>query len=516
MKHDEQYMQNFFSWIKTTNINDKPWLIVGKGPSFASFGQVDPEEYNIISLNHVVREGKVRLAHCIDLDVVVSCVESILANADYMVIPFQPHINNNPSDKTILELIEEVPELRKIKESGRLLWYHKKSFDALHNQKAGERKLLLDGKVVVDGFPVVPVSFFSSEAAVNLLAMSGIRKIRTLGIDGGTNYNRNFNDIKDQTLLANGQKTFSIQFRSIAFTIMQKNLDYAPLNIESPIRIFVGAMDEQMIATKVLEYSIKKHCSMSVEVFPLFKAGITVPMPKDPANKPRTPFSFQRFYIPQLKNFKGRAIYMDSDMHVFSDITSLWTREMGGAEVLAAYEAQGTGRKPQFAVMLMDCEKLNWSVADIVKKLDDGTLTYETLMFNMAIAKEVKPELEREWNSLEYYEEGKTNNLHYTDMNTQPWLSTENKYTALWIKELIEAIESEFISMAYVKEHVASSNLRPSILYQLKYRITNPSELSGMAKRFDSYFVPPHKQAAASSFQRFRSRLAGRLANLYY
>jgi hypothetical protein len=509
-------MQNFFEWVRTENIKNKPWLILGKGPSFGLLKNYNQAEYNIISLNHVVRECKVKLAHCIDLDVVVSCVDSILSNADYMVIPFQPHINNAPSEKTILELMAEIPELQRIEAAGKILWYHKRSFDTLHNQQASDRELLLEGKMLKDGFPVVPVAFFSSEAAVNLLAMSGVKKVRTLGVDGGASYNNNFNDIKDKTLLANGQKTFSIQFRSIAFTIMKKNLDYAPLNVESPIRIFVGSMEEQMIATKVLEYSVKKHCSMSVEVFPLFKAGITVPTPKDPANKPRTPFSFQRFYIPQLKNFKGRAIYMDSDMHVFSDIKELWTREMEDADVLAAYEAEGTGRKPQFAVMLMDCEKLNWSVADIVKKLDDKKLTYETLMFNMAVAKKVSPVLEREWNSLEYYEEGKTCNLHYTDMNTQPWLSTANKYTDIWIKELIEAIESKFISMDYVKEHVKKSNIRPSLLYQLKYRILNPSEISGMAKRFDTYFIPPHKQAAASSFQKFCSKLAGVAASLYY
>lgn len=509
-------MQNFFTWIKTENIHLKPWLILGKGPSFGLLKNYNQDEYNIVSLNHVVRECKVKLAHCIDLDVAISCVDSILANAEYMVIPFQPHINNVPSDKTLPELIAETPELQKIKVAGKILWYHKRSFDALHNQQVKELQLLLDGKVLQDETPVVPVSFFSSEAVVNLLAMSGIRKIRTLGVDGGASYSGQFNDIKDKTLLANGQKTFSIQFRSIALTIMQKNLDYAPLNIESPIRIFVGSMEEQMVATKVLEYSIKKHCSMSAEVFPLFKAGIPVPTPKDPANKPRTPFSFQRFYIPQLKDFKGRAIYMDSDMHVFHDIKDLWTRDMGDADVLAAYEAEGTGRKPQFAVMLMDCEKLNWSVADIVKKLDNKELTYETLMFNMAVAKKVSPVVEREWNSLEYYEEGKTCNLHYTDMNVQPWLSRENKYTALWVKELIEAIESGFISMNYIKEHVRKSNVRPSLLYQLKYRILDPAVVSGMSKKFDSYFIPPHKQAGASFFKKMLSRMACTVASWYY
>src|SRR5690606_29185021 len=127
------------------------------------------------------------------------------------------------------------------------------------------------------------------------------------------------------------------------------------------------------------------------DVFPLFQSKTRIPMPKDPKNKPRTPFSFQRFLIPELKNFKGRAIYLDSDMQVFKDIKDLWTRPMDDCDVLSAFEASETGRRPQFAVMLMDCEKLKWSIQDIVARLDSGELNYEQLMYHMAMAKKVGP-----------------------------------------------------------------------------------------------------------------------------
>ena len=81
--------------------------------------------------------------------------------------------------------------------------------------------------------------------------------------------------------------------------------------VETPVRVYVGSQEAQMLPVKVLEYSIRKHTELPVEIFPLHHASIEVPMPRDPRNRPRTPFSFQRFYIPQLAGFRGRAIYLD-------------------------------------------------------------------------------------------------------------------------------------------------------------------------------------------------------------
>src|SRR5207237_9139533 len=102
-------------------------------------------------------------------------------------------------------------------------------------------------------------------------------------------------------------------------------IDYAPLDIEAPIRIYVGATEAEMLAVKVLEYSIRKHASMSVEVFPLYQSGFEIPLPRDAQNQPRPPFSFQRFLIPALVGYRGRAIYLASNSLVFRDVRALLT-----------------------------------------------------------------------------------------------------------------------------------------------------------------------------------------------
>jgi len=64
-------------WSRRFDLNRKPWLMLGKGPTFSQVGQVDLAQYYVCSLNHVIREVPADLAHIIDLDVVLDCADSI-------------------------------------------------------------------------------------------------------------------------------------------------------------------------------------------------------------------------------------------------------------------------------------------------------------------------------------------------------------------------------------------------------------------------------------------------------
>lgn len=471
-------MRSFFEWFQSeSNDRNKPWLILGKGPSFSKRDQYDLTVYSTLSLNHAVRELSVTVAHMIDFDVVDGCGEALLTNAQYVLLPWIPHINNIAGSQTLAELAQHHRILRRLDDQGRLLYYNLST----------ARKRNLEG-------PVVRVKYFSAEAAVNLLAMAGVKRVRSLGIDGGINYSGEFYDLKDKTLLANTRESFDSQFQELARIILTTGIDYAPLDVETPIRIYVGATEAQMLAVKVLEYSIRKHASMSVEVFPLHLSQMRVPVPKDPESRPRTPFSFQRFLIPALAGHRGRAIYLDSDMQVFTDIRRLWTLPFDGADLLTVHELEGSGRRPQFSVMLLNCGTLEWRVEDIVERLDDKRLTYEQLMYEMALAKNVRPSISPVWNSLERYDKTDTALIHYTDMPTQPWVSRRNRYGYLWVRDLVEAVDLGFISLRYVKEQVAKGFVRPSLLYQLARRKENPLDLSVAARLIDRKFLPPYRK----------------------
>jgi hypothetical protein len=475
-------MQNFFDWFQSLpQLSEKPWLILGKGPSYARYSQFDTNGFHKVSLNHVIREQPVDIAHIIDFDVAIDCAAEIDRNAKVLVMPWWPHVKNRAGSDDLPTSLGKHEILRRLRDEGRVKFY---------NLASGKRH---------GDTPMIPINFFSVEAVVNLLFLSGIRTMRTLGVDGGTSYSNSFKDLADKTLLNNGHQNFDIQFRSIAKKIMNQGLDYSPLDVPSPVRVYVGSMPEQDLATMVLEYSIKKNASLPVEVMPLYKGGITFPMPRDPKNKPRTPFSFQRFQIPELNGFKGRAIYVDSDMQVFVDIKDLWARDMKGADVLSAYESSGSSRRPQFSVMLLDCEKLKWNVTNVVEGLDRGDYSYEQLMYEMKVAKSVDPAIEHEWNSLERFEAGSTKLLHYTDMERQPWLFRVNPLIPVWVRELREAIEEGYISWGELRKQIAAGNVRPSLWYQATREVYDAGAIPAWVKAFDYFFVPPHRQTPGTS-----------------
>jgi hypothetical protein len=474
-------MKSFFEWFAASGIDpEQTWVILGKGPSFAGRSRWDLKRYRTMSLNHVVREQPVTVAHMIDFDVVDACGESLLENAQVVVLPWVPHVNNRPGPNNLAELAQRNALLRRLNQQGRLLWYnHSKA-----RQRNGES-------------PVVRVKFFSAVAAINLLAAAGVHTIRSLGVDGGASYSREFDDLKDKTLLANSRSSFDRQFEEIALTISTTGIDYAPLNTAAPLRVYVGATEQEMLPVKVLEYSIRKHASMSVDVLPLHLSKIPIPCPKDPRNRPRTPFSFQRFLIPALTGYQGRAIYLDSDMQVFKDIKRVWEMPFEGADLLTARAAIGSERKPQFSVMVLNCEALDWDIEKIVRSLDENSLTYDDLVHRMALAKNIRADIGPEWNALEHFSRRETALVHFTDMSTQPWVSRANPLGHLWVGDLISAVEAGHIAREFVEQEVASGHVRPSLLYQMENRIHESFLLPKQARQLDARFRPPYQSLPA-------------------
>lgn len=285
--------------------------------------------------------------------------------------------------------------------------------------------------------------------------------------------------------------------------------------MELPVKVYVGTQREQMLACRVLEYSIQSRTKAQVEVLPLFEAievnDIRIPVPGDPKKRARTPFSFQRFAIPELKGYSGRAIYLDSDMIVFNDIVEIWTWPIEGIDMLSVKERIDSSRRPQFSVMVLNCTRLKWNVTEIVNGLGNGKWTYSQLVYEMAPASVVSAELPPGWNELENFVAGETALLHYTDMNRQPWLSTKNPYAVLWCKELLSAVREGWITRRYIESHVRDGWVRPSLLYQIDNEIADPRDIPAWVVQSDRRnFIPPHMKASGIGRSAVLVRLAGK------
>lgn len=259
---------------------------------------------------------------------------------------------------------------------------------------------------------------------------------------------------------------------------------------EEVIRVYVGVDRSQLLAVPVLEYSIKRHTTAKVEVIPML--DLPVPVPADPRNGQRTGFSFSRFCIPKLSGYKGKAIYMDADMLVFRDIRELWDIPFDGAKIVIQQEVkfaeestQKVGapkvRKKQCAVMLLDCDRLDWDVETIVAGMDEGKYDYDQLMSELAILDEehVKYGVPFEWNSLEHWDP-ETRLIHYTDVYTQPWSACGNKFAWLWLREVRRMLSEGALTEAEIQKEIQLGYFRPSLIKDVKYRHLIPSFLHGV------------------------------------
>jgi lipopolysaccharide biosynthesis glycosyltransferase len=259
------------------------------------------------------------------------------------------------------------------------------------------------------------------------------------------------------------------------------------------IDIFVGADRSQLLAVSVLEHSIVRHTEASVSVAPLI--DLDLPEPNDLRQGSRTNFSFARFAIPELKGYSGRAIYLDADMLVFRDIRELWELPFAPAciniqedlpeHAIVNVKPGAPGkRKKQCSVMLIDCEKTRWDVREIVAGLD-GRYTYEELMYEMCILPEsdIRYGVPFAWNSLEHFDLN-TRLIHYTDMNTQPWVSPHNPFGRLWFKEVLLMLETGALTWATLQTEIDLGYFRPSLTSELKEMPHERGFDAGAAERY--------------------------------
>ncbi|MEO7938317.1 MAG: hypothetical protein ABIR55_06810, partial [Burkholderiaceae bacterium] len=334
-------LPDIIQWAASQHMQARSWLILGKGPSYAKFAAANTDDYRLLALNHVVRQQPVDIAHAIDLDVVHDCADGLLQNAGVLWMPAHPHVDCKPSQRPLWSWCDEIPVLAQLAREGRLAWYNASTWPKPHPRS-----------------PVVDVRFFSAEAALHALALCGAKVVRSLGVDGGNRYADQFEDLRGRTLLANGHPSFDRQFEGISRIIRATGVQYSPLHVQSPVRVFVGTDPTQRAGLALLEDSIRRHASVSVQVQAIDDARI--PVPRQPENRGRTGFSFSRFGIPALCGQRGRAIYLDADMPVFSDILGLWHHPMEGRTLLSARADPAWKRPAQYSVMLLDCARLDW------------------------------------------------------------------------------------------------------------------------------------------------------------
>lgn len=243
---------------------------------------------------------------------------------------------------------------------------------------------------------------------------------------------------------------------------------------EDPIRVYVGAAHSHRLMVEVLRWSIQRRTRSPVQVQAIGELAGALPMPRRPENRPATPFSFQRFAVPQLAGYQGRAIYMDSDQLVLRDIAELAERPMWGMRLLCRRHGGPDSKTARHisSVMLLDCARLDWSAAGIARDLDEGRYNYRELMSLQHIW--LKGAFPRHWNALDYHEPPLTGLVHYTRRETQPWVSRGHPLAPLWFEALFSGLDAGVVRRDSVDYAVDGGYARPSLRWQVERRIASP------------------------------------------
>lgn len=199
---------HWFDWFSLAH-KAKPWLVVGKGPTFARSGEVDWDKYHVLALNHAMTACPALVGHAIDADVLDHLGDELI-KVPLVVMPWRPNVDNRVNNLSLDDHMKGRPRLAEMAKGRRVMFY---------NSDQCPPKLRRRG-------PLVRVRYFSAVAAINLLAASGVKRIFTIGVDGGSSYAPNFDKT---TLLANGRESFDVQFKEILGTVKKYGVEVSPL-----------------------------------------------------------------------------------------------------------------------------------------------------------------------------------------------------------------------------------------------------------------------------------------------
>jgi hypothetical protein len=230
------------------------------------------------------------------------------------------------------------------------------------------------------------------------------------------------------------------------------------------IRVSIGAESMQLVNCRVLVSSILRRTQSDIDFSFSWspEQGYHPLMKTLPKIKNGTKFALWRWLVPQLYDFSGGAIYLDSDQIVLADIAELWHSlpvDCGIAAVTDAIGVFGSNKKPepgavQTSVMVMDC---SWNplqfAAEKIADVAHGRLSYRNLMQAKWLPRHLIHSLPVEWN-LFSCEHPNQKLIHNSHVASQPVRDLTNPTAELWGRELIETIRAGHLSMEELRSEV--------------------------------------------------------------
>lgn len=245
-----------------------------------------------------------------------------------------------------------------------------------------------------------------------------------------------------------------------------------------PIRIFIGSGEASRIERQVAIDSLQRTSDrpLAITVFNGTHNALEVagqaPQPAPMSLRVKywnaTEFSLYRFLIPELCGYRGRAIYIDSDIVCLQDIGELFDTDLQGADFLAKAEAY-PGRAESLwglSVVLFDCDRCRFPLEQFIDDLEAGLYDYRDLLCMsprfLAHHSYRIGQLDPRWNSFDYADR-ETRLIHYTDLKRQPWKRSGHPYGHIWFRAMEQALASGVLTDQEISQAIRRFNVRDDI-----------------------------------------------------
>lgn len=224
----------------------------------------------------------------------------------------------------------------------------------------------------------------------------------------------------------------------------------------NPVRVFIGYDPAEAVAYNVLAHSILRQSSLPVQITGLRRNQLrgVHRRPLDPLQS--NDFSFTRFLVPYLCDYKGWAIFMDCDMLLMDDIANLWElRNWHYAVQCVKHNHHPSKARKYLGTVQTKYRKKNWSSVMLMNCAACTELTPEYVdtasglqlhQFEWLDDREIG-EIPPRWNYLvDYYppiDVSNISNLHYTEGGPYFWDYADCSFADEWWKEYREMLACE-------------------------------------------------------------------------
>lgn len=237
------------------------------------------------------------------------------------------------------------------------------------------------------------------------------------------------------------------------------------------LTVYIGTEDAQLIPQKVLEYSIHKNAKKPVQVRAVKQELERVG---------GTNFGFVRFLVPEYNGYQGKAIYLDADQLVFTDINELADLLDENHAIALVNQPKGTfGNKPvgqhnQTSVMVLNCDQLkSWdpktmfsSVVPNRAELKEDQIHYRDFMMLTWFDESKIQAIDPRWNHFNIVEPD-SKLTHFSYVRSQPWKNPSHPLTKFWGNWLREAVRAGAVGRIELIKEVLNGAIHKKFLTYL-------------------------------------------------